>query len=67
MARSSPSLLPRLGGPIRGGRFWRFTPLLNWHLDDMVRVEIAYGYGALDRFSLVGHTQFFQMRLQTSF
>jgi phosphate-selective porin OprO and OprP len=54
-------------GPIRGGRFWRFTPLLNWHLDDMVRLEIAYGYGTLDRFSLVGHTHFFQMRLQTSF
>ena len=54
-------------GPIQGGRFWRFTPLLNWHLDDLVRLEIAYGYGTLDRFTLVGHTHFFQMRLQTTF
>ncbi len=54
-------------GPILGGRFWRFTPMLNWHLDDMVRLAIVYGYGTLDRFSLVGHTHFFQMRLQTSF
>lgn len=54
-------------GPITGGRFWRFTPMLNWHLDDILRFEIAYGYGSLDRFSLVGKTHFFQMRLQTSF
>jgi len=54
-------------GPITGGRFWRFTPMVNWHLDDILRLEIAYGYGTLDRFSLSGHTHFFQMRLQTSF
>ena len=54
-------------GPIRGGRFWRFTPMLNWHLDDLVRLAFVYGYGSLDRFSLVGKTHFFQMRLQTSF
>lgn len=54
-------------GPIRGGRLWRFTPMLNWHLDDLVRLEFAYGYGSLDRFSLVGKTHFFQARLQTSF
>ena len=54
-------------GPIRGGRFWRLSPILNWHLDDMVRLEIVYGYGTLDRFSTVGHTHFFQMRLQTGF
>ena len=41
--------------------------MVNWHLDDILRLEIAYGYGTLDRFSLSGHTHFFQMRLQTSF
>jgi hypothetical protein len=29
-----------------------------------VRLEMAYGYGSLDRFGLVGKTQFFQTRLQ---
>jgi phosphate-selective porin OprO/OprP len=49
---------------ISGGRWWRFTPMVNWHLSDNVRLEFAYGYGALDRFNIVGHTQFFQSRLQ---
>jgi len=55
------------GGTIRGGRFWRFTPMVNWHLSDQVRVELAYGYGVLDRFNLTGATQFFQSRLQLQF
>jgi phosphate-selective porin len=55
------------GGTIRGGRFWRFTPMVNWHLSDHVRLELAYGYGVLDRFSLTGATQFFQSRLQLQF
>jgi phosphate-selective porin OprO/OprP len=54
-------------GPLRGGKFWRITPMVNWHLDDSVRLEFVYGYGTLDRFSLVGHTQFFQSRLQLCF
>jgi phosphate-selective porin OprO/OprP len=54
-------------GPIHGGRFWRFTPMLNWHLDDVLRLEFAYGYGSLNRFSLTGKTHFFQARLQTTF
>ena len=49
---------------IRGGRFWRLTPMVNWHLSDNVRLEVAYGYGSLDRFELVGRTHFFQTRLQ---
>jgi phosphate-selective porin OprO/OprP len=49
---------------LQGGKFWRFTPMLNWHLSDNVRLELAYGYGSLDRFNLVGATQFFQTRLQ---
>ena len=49
---------------LQGGRFWRFTPMVNWHLSDYVRLELAYGYGSLDRFGLVGKTHFFQTRLQ---
>ena len=49
---------------IHGGEFWRFTPMVNWHLSDNVRLEMAYGYGSLDRFGLVGATHFFQTRLQ---
>jgi phosphate-selective porin OprO/OprP len=51
-------------GTIRGGKFWRITPVLNWYLSDNVRLEFVYGYGRLDRFDLTGYTQFFQTRLQ---
>ena len=49
---------------ISGGRFWRLTPMLNWHLTDNVRLEMAYGRGILSRFGLKGATEFFQTRLQ---
>jgi hypothetical protein len=29
-----------------------------------VRLEFVYGYGTLDRFNVVGRTQFLQSRLQ---
>ena len=51
-------------GPIQGGKFWRFTPMVNWFLSDNIRLEFTYGYGSLNRFGLVGNTQFFQTRLQ---
>ncbi len=51
-------------GPLKGGKFWRLTPMINWYLSDHVRLEIAYGYGSLDRFDLLGRTHFFQSRLQ---
>src|SRR5262249_11559959 len=35
-------------GTIRGGRFARITPMLNWYLSENVRLEMAYGYGRLD-------------------
>jgi phosphate-selective porin OprO/OprP len=54
-------------GPIRGGKFWRFTPMVNWHLSDHARLELAYGYGQLDRFDVRGATQFFQTRIQLQF
>jgi phosphate-selective porin OprO/OprP len=49
---------------VRGGKFWRFTPMVNWYLSDHLRLETAYGYGSLNRFGVVGKTQFFQTRLQ---
>ena len=49
---------------VDGGRFWRVTPILNWHLTDNVRLEFAYGYGTLDRFGELSRTHFFQSRLQ---
>ncbi|HEY7819490.1 MAG TPA: porin, partial [Vicinamibacteria bacterium] len=52
-------------GEAEGGKFWRFTPMVNWHLSDHLRLELAYGYGSLDRFELAGgKTHFFQTRLQ---
>jgi phosphate-selective porin OprO and OprP len=54
------------GGTLRGGTFWRLTPTVNWYLSDNFRVDMAYGYGVLDRFDLKGATQFFQARLQTT-
>jgi phosphate-selective porin OprO/OprP len=54
-------------GPIHGGRFWRLTPMVNWYLTDHLRLELAYGVGQLDRFGLVGTTQFLQSRLQFQF
>lgn len=52
------------GGLIQGGKWWRFTPMVNWYLSSMVRFEVAYGYGTADRFGLKGSTQFFQSRIQ---
>jgi phosphate-selective porin OprO/OprP len=51
-------------GSLRGGRFWRLTPMVNWYLSDHVRLEMTYGYGGLNRFELEGKTHFFQTRLQ---
>jgi phosphate-selective porin OprO/OprP len=51
-------------GPIQGGKFWRITPMVNWHMSPNVRLEIAYGYGELDRFGTKGATHFFQTRIQ---
>jgi phosphate-selective porin OprO/OprP len=52
------------GGTLQGGKFWRITPMVNWYLSKDVRLELAYGYGVLDRFNLKGATQFFQARIQ---
>ena len=49
---------------IHGGRFWRITPMVNWHLSDNIRLEFVTGYGVLDRFDRTGSTVFFQSRIQ---
>jgi len=49
---------------VEGGKFWRLTPMVNWYLSDNVRLEMTYGYGSLERFGLIGKTQFFQTRIQ---
>jgi phosphate-selective porin OprO and OprP len=51
-------------GTIQGGKFWRITPMANWHLSDNVRFELSYGYGELNRFGHTGGMQFLQTRLQ---
>jgi phosphate-selective porin OprO/OprP len=51
---------------LRGGKFWRVSPAVKWHLMDYLRVELGYGYGVLDRFDLKGTTHFFQGRLLTA-
>lgn len=51
-------------GAIEGGKFWRFTPMVNWHMTPNMRLEFAYGYGVLDRFDTKGGTHFFQTRIQ---
>jgi phosphate-selective porin OprO/OprP len=52
------------GGTLEGGTFWRVTPMVNWHINENLRFEFAYGYGVLDRFDLQGATRFFQSRIQ---
>jgi phosphate-selective porin OprO/OprP len=51
-------------GNIKGGQFWRITPMVNWYLTKVIRLEFIYGYGILDRFNLKGHVQFFESRIQ---
>jgi phosphate-selective porin OprO and OprP len=52
-------------GNLRGGRFWRISPIVKYHLMEYLRVELGYGYGVLDRFDREGKTHFFQGRLLT--
>jgi phosphate-selective porin OprO and OprP len=54
-------------GPIQGGKLWRISSMLAWHLSDELRWTVGYGYGVLDRFDEKGSTQFFQTRIQLQF
>ncbi|HEU5291399.1 MAG TPA: porin [Cyclobacteriaceae bacterium] len=58
------STLDLTSGTVKGGKFWRITPMVNWYLNKDIRLELAYGYGILDRFELKGATHFFQTRIQ---
>ena len=51
-------------GTMPGGMFWKVTPMVNWYVDDYLRIEVGYGIGKLDRFGVEGTTQFFQTRFQ---
>jgi len=51
-------------GSIKGGKFWRLTPMINWYLSRALRWEFIYGYGVLDRYGLQGAVQFIETRLQ---
>jgi phosphate-selective porin OprO/OprP len=51
-------------GTITGGRLVRYNALVNWYLTESLRLEAAYGYGALDRFDLMGNTHFLMTRFQ---
>jgi phosphate-selective porin OprO/OprP len=51
-------------GDVTGGQMWRITPMINWYLTKVVRWELIYGYGTLDRFNMKGHVQFFETRIQ---
>jgi phosphate-selective porin OprO and OprP len=52
---------------LSGGRFWRVTPMVNWHLSDQARLAVSYGVGGLDRFGGHSITEFFQARVQLQF
>jgi phosphate-selective porin OprO and OprP len=52
---------------LSGGKFWRITPMVNWHLNDQARLEVSYGIGGLNRFGGHSRTEFFQARLQLQF
>jgi len=58
------STLDLTNGTLKGGSFWRITPMVNWYMSKILRMEFIYGYGVLDRYGLQGAVQFFQGRLQ---
>lgn len=49
---------------VKGGQFTRITPMFNWYLSKVLRWELIYGYGTLDRFNLKGNVSFFETRIQ---
>ena len=52
---------------ITGGKFWRITPVISWYLSSAVRLVGEYGYSRLDRFGIIGATQYLQWRVQLMF
>ena len=51
-------------GSIDGGQFDRLGGALSWYPNRHWRFEFNYGYGRLERGGIVGHTDFYQLRLQ---
>ena len=51
-------------GSIKGGKMTRITPMVNWYMTKVIRMEFIYGYGILERFNKTGHVQFFESRIQ---
>ena len=49
---------------VQGGKFWRITPMVNWYMTKILRMEFIYGYGELDRYNVNGGLQLFQTRIQ---
>jgi phosphate-selective porin OprO/OprP len=60
------SMLNLNDGNIQGGSFWRLTPMLNWYMTKILRMEFIYGYGVLDRYGKQGGVQFFESRFQVT-
>ena len=50
-------------GNIEGGKYYRITPMINWYLNDHIRLFMNYGYVVLDRFNTEGTTHIFQARI----
>ena len=61
------STLDLNSGTIKGGQFWRITPMINWYLTRNIRWEFIYGFGQLGRYDLTGNVQFFESRIQFTF
>ncbi len=51
-------------GNIRGGQLTRITPMINWYMSRIVRMEFTYGYVFFNRFDLKGQAQLFESRIQ---
>ena len=51
-------------GSIKGGKMTRITPMVNWYMSKVVRMEFIYGYGILDRYNKTGIVQFFESSIQ---
>jgi phosphate-selective porin OprO/OprP len=58
------SLLNLNDRSISGGELWRLTPMINWYVSKVIRMEFAYGYSVLDRYGMKGAVQLFQSRIQ---
>jgi phosphate-selective porin OprO and OprP len=49
---------------IEGGKMWRITPMINWYMTRVMRMEFIYGYAILERYNKRGILQLFESRLQ---